>query len=404
MVTAAKAGLWQDELSSQYPRVDEIPFSSERKWMTTVHTVSQGRLAYSKGALEVILDSCPRIYRDGQETEISDRDREHILEIARQWADAALRVLGMAYKPLPDIYSAADASEQHGLALPEFSPETVAKLRTIIKRDIRLNNPLDLTGSVTAEQFEGALKIMANDQDIDVVLALFIPAAVVDTKTVEDAIRRVIPVFQRHKKPLLTCFMGQKGFKAKLGATGKFVPCYPFPENAVSALAKAVEYRELMKRPRSTVPRIRGIKRVRARQVIETAMSPGTPRPLWLSAKEIAKLIDCDGIRTVETLVASTATEAAALASMIGFPVAVKLNSSLIIHKTDVGGVMLDLRSADEVISAFNTIWSSLAASGREHEMKGVTVQPIAELDFNPVKVMPQGEGYWVVDARISVR
>lgn len=391
---------------------------------------------------------------------------------------------------------AADASEQHGLALPEFSPETVAKLRTIIKRDIRLNNPLDLTGSVTAEEFEGALKVMANDQGIDAVLTLFIPAAVVDPRTVEDAIRRVIPIFQRYKKPLLACFMGQKGFKAKLGAASKFVPCYPFPENAISALAKAVEYRELMKKPKGTVPRIRGIKRGRARQIIDTAMSRSAQRPLWLSAKEIAELLNSYGIRSVETVVAGTATEAATQASRIGFPVVVKLNSSTIVHKTDVGGVMLDLRSETEVISAFDNIRSSLAASGREHEVEGVTVQPmvktgievivgvtqdltfgplimfglggihaellkdialrlhplteldarelidsikmaklfegfrgsppsdtpaiedlllrlsamvedmpqIAELDFNPVKVMPKGEGYWVVDARISMR
>ncbi len=109
VVAAAKAGLWQDELSSQYSRVDEIPFSSESKRMTTIHVLPQTKVAYSKGAPEVILDSCTSIYRDGQKTELSGRDREHILEIARQWADAALRVLGMAYKPLPDAYSTTDA-------------------------------------------------------------------------------------------------------------------------------------------------------------------------------------------------------------------------------------------------------------------------------------------------------
>lgn len=109
VVTAGKGGLWQDELSSQYPRVDEIPFSSESKRMTTIHVLPPAKVAYSKGAPEIILDSCTLIYRDGQETELSDRDREHILETARQWADDALRVLGMAYKPLPDAHSVADA-------------------------------------------------------------------------------------------------------------------------------------------------------------------------------------------------------------------------------------------------------------------------------------------------------
>jgi len=290
--------------------------------------------------------------------------------------------------------------------------------------------------------------------------------------------------------------MGQRGFKAKLGDAGRFVPCYPFPENAVSALAKAVEYREQMRKPKGIIPRISGIKLGKARRIVETAMSRATQRPLWLSSQEIAELLDCYGMRFVATLVAKTASEAAVLASEIGFPVALKLNSSTILHKTDVGGVVLDLRSEDEVVKAFNDIKSSLATIGRGQEMEGVMVQrmiktgieaivgvtqdpsfgplimfglggiyaelmkdvafrlhplaeldakelissikmarlfegfrdslpsdteamqdllirlsalvedipQIAELDFNPVKVMPKGEGYWIVDARISVK
>jgi acyl-CoA synthetase (NDP forming) len=210
----------------------------------------------------------------------------------------------------------------------------------------------------------------------------------------------------------------------------------------------------------------------------------------------MSRLLECYGIRAVETAVAKTATEATALASRIGFPVAVKLNSSTIVHKTDVGGVILDVKSADEVEKAFDNIRAKLKEIGRDHEMQGVTVQrmvkggveaivgvtqdpsfgplimfgiggvyaellndvavrfhpltdvdareltgsvrmaklfegfrgtppsdtqaledlllrlsalvedipQISELDFNPVKVMPRGEGYWVVDSRIAVR
>jgi acetyl coenzyme A synthetase (ADP forming)-like protein len=391
---------------------------------------------------------------------------------------------------------AADASEQHGLVLPPFSPETVNRLSGVIKRNVRLNNPLDLTGGVTEEEFESALKIIANDRAFDAVLAIFVPAAVVNPGTMEDAMRGAIPSFRRNKKPLLACFMGQRGFKAKLGDAGRFVPCYPFPENAISALAKTIEYREQMRKPKGTIPRISGIRLSKARRIVETAMSRATQRPLWLSSQEIAELLDCYGMRFVTTLVAKTVSEAAGIASKIGFPVALKLNSSTILHKTDVGGVVLDLRSEDEVAKAFNDIKSSLAVIGRGQEMEGVTVQrmiktgieaivgvtqdpsfgplmmfglggiyaellkdvafrlhpiteldakelitsvkmarlfegfrdslpsdtesmqdllirlsalvedipQIAELDFNPVKVMPKGEGYWIVDARISVK
>jgi len=391
---------------------------------------------------------------------------------------------------------AADACAHHGLVLPELSPETISELEPAIKRDIGLGNPLDLTAGATAEEFEGILKVLANDKGNDAVLAIFIPPTVVDPKAMEDALRRVVPVFQRQKKTLLVCFMGRRGTQGRLGSGGKFVPCYLFPEDAVSALAKAAEYGEFLRKPKGVVPKFHGIKRERARKMVEKAMTRSAQRPLWLSAKEISELLVCYGIRTVETLVAETAAEAAALALRIGFPVVVKLNSSTIVHKTDVGGVILDLSSENDVKKAFADIQARLTEIGREHEMKGVTVQrmvkggveaivgvtqdpsfgplimfglggiyaellkdvalrlhpltdfdarelmssirmakllegfrgspptdtqaledlllrlsvlvedipEIAELDLNPVKVMPQGEGYWVVDARIMVR
>ena len=391
---------------------------------------------------------------------------------------------------------AADASAQRGLTLPEISPNTAKELGQLIQRNISIGNPLDLTGSVTPQEFEGSLRVLAGDDNVDAVLAIFVPAAVVDSTLVEGAIRRVSPLYQRQKKPLLACFMGQRGFKARLGTAGSFVPCYPFPEDAIAALVKAVEYRELREKPRGAVPRIKGIKRDRARRIIEGVMSQNQERPFWLATDKITELLDCYGIRFAETAVAGSADEAAALAAKAGFPVVVKLNSSTITHKTDVGGVALDLKSGDEVKNAFKAIKDKLTAIGRESEMQGVTVQrmvqggveiiagvtqdptfgplimfglggvqaellkdivlrlhplteldakemvssikmasvfegfrgappsdvksvhdlllrlsamvedipQIAELDFNPVKVMAQREGYWVVDARISLK
>ncbi len=270
---------------------------------------------------------------------------------------------------------AADASAHHGLVLPDLSAETINALKSAVKRDIGFGNPLDLTAGATAEEFESALNILARDQGVDAVLTIFVPPIVVDPGAMEDAIRRVMPVFQRHRKPLLACFIGQRGIQGKLGTGDKFVPCYLFPEGAVSALAKAVEYGELAKHRRGVIPRIRGIKRERGRRIVQTAMSGSAQRPLWLSVNAISELLACYGIRTVETMAAKTATEAAAVASRIGFPVAVKLNSSTIVHKTDVGGVILDLKSADEVKKAFGDIKAGLKEIGRDHEMQGVIVQ-----------------------------
>jgi len=391
---------------------------------------------------------------------------------------------------------AADACEHYGLSLSPLSSETVSKLRSLIKRDIALNNPIDLTAGAAGEEFEDVLTVLSNDEDTDSVIVISIPPTIVAPEEMERAIQRAAPVFQRRGKPLLACIMGGQGFQGKLGSEGRFVPCYTFPEDAVLALAKATEYGELLRKPKGIIPKIRGIKREMARRIVESALTRTAERPLWLSAEEIAELLSDYGIRGIETLMARTAAEAATLASRIGFPVAIKLASATVVHKTDVGGVMLNLKSEAEVKEAFKAIKTRLTDIGRQHEIDGVIVQrmlkggietivgvtqdpsfgplimfglggvyaellkdvavrlhpltdvdagelvgsirmaklfngfrgsppsdtpaledlllrlsalvedvpQIAELDFNPVKLMPLGEGYWVVDARVMLK
>jgi acetyl coenzyme A synthetase (ADP forming)-like protein len=270
---------------------------------------------------------------------------------------------------------AADACEHYGLAMPELPPDMIEALRSVVKRDITFRNPLDLTAGATEEEFKGVLQILADDNSFDVVLTIFIPPTIVDPKGAEEAIRRVAPIFQRKKKPLMACFMGQRGFKTKLGTSGKFVPCYPFPEEAVFALAKAAEYSDWLKRPTGSIPKIRGLMGERAQKLINATLTSSPQRPLWLSAGDIAELLDCYGIRNIEILAAKTPAEAATAASQLGFPVAVKLASATIVHKTDVGGVALDLMSEKEVEKAFTDMQTRLAAQGRHTEMQGVTVQ-----------------------------
>jgi acetyl coenzyme A synthetase (ADP forming)-like protein len=391
---------------------------------------------------------------------------------------------------------AADSAARNGLLLPEPSEEMIRKLRSVIKRDISFHNPLDTTAGANAEEFRAILRLLADDKDSDAVLSIFIPPVPANMEDFEAAIGDVVQYFWNEGKPLLACFLGERGFKAKLGSGGRFVPTYPFPEEAISALSKAVEYAEMRQKPMGKIPEFSGIKKNEARDIIGKAMTRSTQRPLWMRPREISSLLACYGMRFVESLVARTPTEAAAGAAKIGFPVAVKLDSSTITHKSDVGGVVLGLNSGDEVKQAFNDIRARLKKEGRLHEMQGVVVQKmvnegieaivgvtqdplfgplimfgsggiyaelmkdvvlrlhpisdldakemidsvkmsslfkgfrgsppadigaiqdlllrlsamvedipqIAELDFNPVKVMPRSKGYYVVDARIMLK
>ena len=111
VVVSAKAGISAQELNARFPRTDEIPFSSERKRMTTIHNTPEGQVSYSKGAPEVILDSSSHILKDGKESPLTEKGKAEVLGIATQMAGDALRVLGMAYKRLAEIPAPKEDSE-----------------------------------------------------------------------------------------------------------------------------------------------------------------------------------------------------------------------------------------------------------------------------------------------------
>jgi acetyltransferase len=390
---------------------------------------------------------------------------------------------------------AADAASNHGLLLPEITGETLEAIKPHLKRNIHVNNPLDTTAQASPAEFEGILTELAADKNSDAVLFIFVPPSMVDVKEVENGLRRVAPLYRSNKKTLLVCFMGHKGFSAEVGAPGKYVPSYTFPESAISALAKAVEYSERLARPESAPVKFHDVNREKAQQIISAARKQSPQPRSWLAGDQIGALLGCYGIRYAETKFAKTPHEAAAIAAKIGFPVVIKLASATITHKTDVGGVQLNINSEKDVIQAFETIKAKLTQLGREKEMDGVMIQKmvtegveaivgvsndpsfghlimfgtggvnaelmhdvafrlnplteldikeligsikmtklfdgyrgmppadkpalqdllarlsamvednpqISELDFNPVKVMPEGQGYWVVDARIAI-
>ena len=163
VVAAAKAGLLKEELDRQYPRLAEVPFTSETKRMTTLQMMPQGNLAHSKGAPEIILDACASYLAEDGEWPLDLAAREHILAVAREMASQALRVLAVAYRPAEDISQAEQRMTFLGLLgmIDPPRPEARAAIQTCAQAGIR---PVMITGDhpLTAQAVARELGLLKN--------------------------------------------------------------------------------------------------------------------------------------------------------------------------------------------------------------------------------------------------
>jgi len=266
---------------------------------------------------------------------------------------------------------ASDALESRGLGVVMLPEATQAALRAFLPAEASVRNPVDMIASAPAESYERALRILLETDVVDAVLVLFVPPIVTEATDVAQAILRAAA---HTDKTVLTCFMGQRGVpEAVSELRHKRFPSYAFPEAAAAALNKAVRYGEWLASPEGETPVLDGIDRARGAAIVDRDLGPAGGR--WLGPAEVRDLLAAYGIRFAASAEAATADEAARAAEAVGFPLALKLVSDTITHKSDVGGVVLRLHSAQEVRSAFVALEERLAGMGRRAEMKGVQLQ-----------------------------
>ena len=231
---------------------------------------------------------------------------------------------------------AADTCETRGLEVPALSAKTMAALRAFLPAAASVGNPVDMLASAPPEHYRKAERILLADDALDSLIVIFIPPIAANA---EDVARAIVDGAAGSRKPVLATFMSAKGAPPVLAP----IPCYPFPESAAIALARAAEYGEWKGRPAGSVPAFTDVDRGRARSVVDGALARGGG---WLRPRETDELLDAFRIPVAPTRLARTETEAIEAARELGFPVVLKAVGPAILHKTEVGGVRLGL--ADE--------------------------------------------------------
>jgi acetyl coenzyme A synthetase (ADP forming)-like protein len=243
---------------------------------------------------------------------------------------------------------ATDALEHARLEIPRLSSETVKALEEYLPGAASAANPVDVLGDALADRYEHALELVLNDPNVDGVIVILTPQAMTE---IEETAEVVGQLAQKADKPVVGCFMGEARINAGVEILRRYgVPNYPFPERAAAALAAMSDYRRELERPifepetcDTCIPAVRELfDKVRA----EGRVSIGD-----LEAWGVLKAY---GFPIPESRLAKTPDEAVSIAEEIGYPVVLKIASPDILHKTDVGGVKVDLRTATDVRDAFD--------------------------------------------------
>lgn len=276
---------------------------------------------------------------------------------------------------------ATDALITNGGELAQLSEETMEAFDQLLPAAWSHNNPVDILGDASPERYGKALEIAAKDPNSDGILVILTPQAMTDpTKTAEE----LEPYAQSLGKPVIASWMGGDEVAPGEAILNKAnVPTFPYPDTAARVFDYMAHYaenlRSLYETPMPIGDEVQDpLDREGAAQIVKSARDAGRT---ILTEYESKLLLASYGIPTVETRIAKTEQEAVEVAEDIGYPVVLKLHSETITHKTDVGGVQLDLTDAQAVRNAYAGIRQSVTEKAGAGHFLGVTVQPMAKVE-----------------------
>jgi len=264
---------------------------------------------------------------------------------------------------------AADAIEEQGLTFAKLADETIQKLVQNLPAAANTRNPVDVLGDALADRYEFALNVVLDDPNVHSVLVLLTPQAMTQGKETAEAVVRIA---RKKGKPVLACFLGAVKVDEGVQVLRRGnVPQYDSPESAVATLKVMVDYVRWRNRPKRVV-RLFSVNRRKVESIVERHLRQGQ---LDIGEAEAKDIIEAYGFATPKGSIATTADQAANIAQQLGYPVVLKIWSPDILHKSDVGGVKVGLKSEQEVKDAFDLMMYRIPKKRPDANILGVLVQ-----------------------------
>jgi acetate---CoA ligase (ADP-forming) len=259
---------------------------------------------------------------------------------------------------------AADACEAAGLTLARFAAELQERLRAVLPASASIGNPVDMIASAGPEQYERTIATLMAAPDVDSLIVIFTPVDLTTADAIMRSIRAGVVAARREGatgKPVLACVMAEPGRPVPLEAEGERVPAFAFPENAARALGKAAAYAEWRALPPALYWGFDDTHADSAGAMCRAAIAQRGAG--WLTLTEAGNVLAAYGLPLVTSVLVRSADAAVAEAHRLGFPVALKTAAAAVIHKTDAGGVRLNLGDASSVRQAFDEV-SAIGGAG----------------------------------------
>ncbi|TKB77932.1 MAG: GNAT family N-acetyltransferase [Nitrospira sp.] len=272
----------------------------------------------------------------------------------------------------------ADACEDQGLTVPELSANVNAALRAFLPPTAGVKNPVDLIASATPDQYRRAVATLMDSDEVDAVIAIYVSISSTDTSEMARGLCDGLltrPTGPGQAKPVIACWISEYDRGGRDVLQQARVPTYALPEMPPIVLGKMAAYAEWLALPPGRTPEFPNMDLAQCRSLCRTALARDGAG--WLSADDARRMLLAAGLPIPAGGVAASAQQAMKLARNLGFPVAAKLASRRFVHKTEIGGVRLNLQTETEVRQTFEEFHQRLAQTHQEAAMEGMIVQPM---------------------------
>ncbi|HEX2897020.1 MAG TPA: acetate--CoA ligase family protein, partial [candidate division Zixibacteria bacterium] len=249
---------------------------------------------------------------------------------------------------------ATDALIKNGMEMPPLSPATVKKLRSSLSAEASYSNPMDMVAGAGAKEFKFTLDALKIDKNYDSIIPIFVPPVTINQMEVAEHIYESV---KDCDKTVLACFMGVgEGSKAIEYLRDHKIPVYTYPEPIAQTLETIARYSEWLKKPKGKIQKFT----VDSAQVSAIIDNAKKLKLKAIVADDAINILKAYGIPALGYEYADTPEQAVSVASKTGYPVVMKINTPVVLHKTEVGGVMLDLRTDKEIRDGFKTLESRI--------------------------------------------